>query len=41
MGFRSRRSAGWSLADVPPLPGVSLLDHVNRLIAEFGDGPLP
>ena len=40
-GFRSRRSADWSLADVAPLPGVPLFDHVNRLIAECGDGPLP
>ena len=39
--FRSRPRSDWTLADVEPLPGVSLLDHVTRLVGEHGDGPLP
>jgi hypothetical protein len=38
--FRSRRSGEWSLGEVALLPGVPLLEHVNWLVAEQGEGPL-
>src|SRR5262245_18601742 len=35
-----RGSGGWSLHNVEPPPGVSLLAHVESLLPESGRGPL-
>jgi hypothetical protein len=35
------RGGDWSLAGVDPLVGLPILEHVERLLAESGRGPLP